>query len=164
MLTELHALVMEDPLQGVRDGIEDLGGRSEAEEEHGVNVDPVIQFDYLQLPILRVNWHQSICSLNIYLCQQCPFPQPRYGLCCHVHRDILQRTEAGVNAIIDAGTLRVGQVRDQPPLPSVVSLRDHSKAVQVEILGVAIMKWAQEATFSKLIFNVSLYNFRVLPG
>ena len=55
MLTELHALVMEDPLQGVRDGIEDLGGRSEAEGEHGVNVDPVIPFDYLQLPNLRVN-------------------------------------------------------------------------------------------------------------
>ena len=31
-LTELHALVIEDPLQGVRNGIEDHRGRSEAEE------------------------------------------------------------------------------------------------------------------------------------
>ena len=70
VLTEFHALVMEDPLQGVRNGIEDHGGRSEAEGEHGVNVDPVIPFDCLQLPILRVNWHQLMCGLNIYLCQQ----------------------------------------------------------------------------------------------
>jgi len=35
--------------------------------EHGVDVDPVSQFDCLQLPVLRANWHQSICSLNIYL-------------------------------------------------------------------------------------------------
>ena len=48
----------------------------------------------------------------------------------------------------DAGTFQVGKVRYQPPLPSVMSLRDHSKAVQVEILGVAIMEWAQEMTFS----------------
>jgi len=74
-----------------------------------VKVDSVIKFDCMQLPILRANWHQLIRSLNIHFRQPRPSPQPHYCPCYHLYWDIFQEAEAGIYAVIDAGTFQLGK-------------------------------------------------------
>ena len=119
-------------------------------------------FEPQEVPIVRVHGHQAVDRLYVEFGQEGAPPQ-RLGCPGHVlDGRILERAQSTVDAVVDAGPFREGEVSNEPSFSGGVAFRDHAQPVGLHANDGSPHEGAKNAVASPFPFYILVDHLRVL--